>query len=477
MLIQIHRGINLKKVCYYIFLILFFLIFTNRDSLSFDSTLAVRLQYTLDSVSVSQNLKGVSSAVTIPGQGTWFGVSGVSHSNVYITQGMYFGIASNTKTFMSALLLRLAELNYLALDDSLYNWIPNFQFIDSTITIRQLLNHTSGIYDFTSNPNYVDSILANPNRVWTPEELLIKFLGPPYFPKGQGFHYSNTNYIIAGMIIKAATNSAVSVQLRNLILNPLNLNNTFLPIAETVPDTIAHPWSNGIDISGVPRTSMLSAAWTAGAMYSTSENMTRWYQLLFEGQVISQASLEQMLSFTQQSGYGYGLGLVKYSVNGRILWGHDGAIPGYTSSMLYDTTMKMSITVLINQFPENAFIVSTALLNTVISQPIWINNNKRVVLDRYLLHQNYPNPFNPVTTLKYKILHLSFVRLTVYDIIGRKVKTLYEGIQSSGDFEVSWDGKDLNGNELATGIYLYRLEATSKNRTVFSETKKMMLIR
>jgi len=103
--------------------------------------------------------------------------------------------------------------------------------------------------------------------------------------------------------------------------------------------------------------------------------------------------------------------------------------------------------------------------------------NQNYIPDKFKLYQNYPNPFNPVTGIKYRIPSSSFVSITVYDIIGRKVKILYEGIHSSGDFEISWDGKNLDGKELTTGIYLYRLEATSKNRTVFSDTKKMMLIR
>jgi D-alanyl-D-alanine carboxypeptidase len=353
------------------FLITCFLaVITAASSYGFDSTLASGLQFTLDSIRSAQNFKGVSASVLIPGQGIWQGVSGVSHSGVNVRPSMYFGIGSNTKTFISALTMKLSEMNMLRLDDSLHRWIPNYQYVDSNITVRQLMNHTSGIFSISEKPGYADSILANPNRLWTPEEVLSTFLSAPYFPKGQGFRYSNTNYIILGMIIRNATGVQVSSKLNQLILDPLGLNNTYFAVEETLPDTVAHPWANGIDIFSTPRTALLSAAWTAGAMYSNSENTARWYQQLFGGLVVSQSSLAQMLTFTPQSGYVYGLGVTKFVINGRILFGHSGDIRGYTSNMLYDTAMKMSITVLVNQLGVNPVVIATALLNTVIRNPL-----------------------------------------------------------------------------------------------------------
>lgn len=356
------------------FLLIFFImqmIFViSKSSLAFDSTLTSKLQFTTDSIRASQNFKGVSASVIIPGHGLWQGASGVSHSGVNITPGMYLGIGSNTKTFLSALTMKLAEMNVIKIDDSLHKWIEAFQFVDSTITIRQLLNHTSGIFSISEKPGYADSILANPNRHWTPEEILNSFLSTPYFPKGQSFRYSNTNYIILGMIIKSATGDQVSAKLHELILDPLGLDDTFLAVEEVVPDTIAHPWANGIDISATPRTSLLSAAWTAGAMYSNSENTGRWYQNLFGGQFLTQSSMSQMLNFTSQSGFAYGLGVTRYVINGRVLFGHSGDIRGYTSCILYDTILNMSLTVLVNQMGVNPVAIAVALLNTVLRNPL-----------------------------------------------------------------------------------------------------------
>jgi D-alanyl-D-alanine carboxypeptidase len=112
--------------------------------------------------------------------GTWRGVTGLSHAGTPLTPDLLFGIASNTKLFTGVLLLKLAEHNLVHLDDSLHEYLPAYTHIDSNITIRQLLNHTSGLYDDTSVPGYPDSMPANPNRVFSASELMT-WAGPPLF--------------------------------------------------------------------------------------------------------------------------------------------------------------------------------------------------------------------------------------------------------------------------------------------------------
>jgi len=455
---------KLKRLLF-IISILFFLSF--RSVFGFDPQLSLKLQSTLDSMRTVMNLKGLSSSVTIPGQGNWFGTSGISHQGVNITPSMYFGIASNTKTFIAVLILKLKEQSLINLDDSIYHWIPNYQYIDTAITVRQLLNHTSGIYDITTKPGYADSILSNPNRIWTTQELLTRFLSAPYFPKGQGFQYSNTNYLLLGLIIKAITNSDVSVKLRQLVLSPNNLNNTFFAVEETVPDTVAHPWANGVDINSTPRQSLLSSAWSAGAMYSNSENMTRWYQMLFGGQVLSAASMNEMLSFTSQSGNSYGLGVIRYVINGRILFGHSGSIRGYTSSFLFDTLSKTSIIVMTNQYPGNAYMVSSALFNTIVNNPTGIIKTGNDLPGNFSLEQNYPNPFNQSSIINFKCSIGVIVRIVVFDILGKEVKTLVNEYKQPGTYQVSFDAEGLS-----SGMYFYKITAGD-----FLSVKKMILLR
>lgn len=445
----------------------------------FDSTLAARLQFLIDSIRTANNYKGVSAAVIIPGQGTWLGVSGVSYSGVNITPGMKFGIASNTKAFISVLMLKLAELNVLHLDDSLDRWLPNFQYVDSTITIRRCLNHRSRIYSFTDYPGFFDAMDSNYNWFWSPESILASFMNPPYgYPR-----YSNTNYILAGMIIRNATNSTVSSRLRYFILSPLNLTNTFFDVEETVPDTIAHAWEYGADLSGLPRTSHYSAAYSAGAMFSTAENLARWYQGLFAGQIISQSSLDQMLItgpvyINPNYGYlDYGLGIARFVVGGRKQWGHGGVIRGYQSEVRIDSSARFSISVIINQIPSDPVRFVLALNQAILnSGVIGINKISGSIPKSYNLFQNYPNPFNPSTVIRFQLPVAGAVKLIIFDILGREVSMLVNEELKTGTYKVDFDGSNYS-----SGMYFYRLTvhpsmdigATGD----YSETKKMVLIK
>jgi D-alanyl-D-alanine carboxypeptidase len=431
-----------------------------------DPLLAARLQNVIDSVRIHFNYKGVSTSVFIPSQGTWSGTSGVSHGAVTITPDMKFAIASNTKTFIAVLMLKLQEMNILSLDDSLHKWIPNFQYVDSTITIPRLLNHTSGVYNYSTHPGLINA-MADTGRFWTPEEILTTFMNPPYFNPGAGYQYSNTNYILAGMVIKAATGNILSYNLRQLILDPLNLSDTYFPVEESVPDTIAHGWHFGVEIK-YPRTSSWSSAWASGAMYSTAGNMVRFYTELFNLQIINQTSLNQMLTFPQQPIGIYGLGIGMGLFGGRTQLFHTGGLNGYTSITTFDTTAKFIISVLVNQAPGGPDNFILPLNRAILEHQITgISNSESSLPAEYSLSQNYPNPFNPLTKISYTIPVASEVSLKVYNVLGKEVATLVNQSQNPGNYEV-----EFNAETLSTGVYFYTL--TAGNRFL---TKKLLLLK
>ncbi|NQT35812.1 beta-lactamase family protein, partial [bacterium] len=333
----------------------------------FDSVLTHELQNILDSERENRDLQGISASIIMPDQRTWRGVSGLSEAEEpdSIRPDMLFSIASITKTFTAALLLQLVEENRLDLGDSIYQWLPAFEHIDSTITIRQLLNHTSGVFSFHENPACWDSLFSNPDRFWSPEEMIETFIEYPYFPPGEGWHYSNTNYLLLGMIICTATDSEVSDQLGERFFEPFDLNHTFLDIEDELVGDLAHGWHDldddgeRDDIYFIPRTSWYSALWTGGAMVSTAEDISIWSQALYGGEVLDQASLEEMLDFGEiPHGWnpitGYGLGVELFELYGRELWGHAGDIPGYNSLMIYLPEDSVSITVLVNSDVDNS---------------------------------------------------------------------------------------------------------------------------
>ena len=397
--------------------LLFVSLSINANSQTFDPVLASELQNKIDSIRISNNIKGISVSVIYPGMGTWNGVSGVSHVGTPITSDMLFGIASNTKLFTGVLLLKLAENNFISLDDSSYEYLPTFNNIDSTITIRQLLNHTSGLDDVTSVPGYPDSMLTDPNRIFTASEL-ITWAGPPQFAAGTSWSYCNTNYLLAGMIAESVTGISYSLLLRDSILTPLQLDSTFLDVYEPILYPVAQPWQGGFNNNSIPRTSVNSAAWAAGAMYSTSGEMVQWYNALMHGSVLNTNSFNEMTTFVGSGNYGIGIG--QATVIGRTVWTHGGSIwGGYSSNMMYDPSTGIIICVLINQFPAPAFQVSTQLLTSLI-------NNATNISDEVIsesMNIVYPNPSSEIITIQFKELIKEDITVSLYDLNGRLLQT------------------------------------------------------
>jgi CubicO group peptidase (beta-lactamase class C family) len=358
---------------------------------SFDPALAARLQQSIDSMRLVLNVKGISAGVYHPEMGSWQGVSGISQSGTPIGPDMQFGIASNTKLFTGVLMLKLAENNLISLEDSLHEYLPAYNNIDSNITIRQLLNHTSGLDDVSAVPGYPDSMLNDPNRIFTAAEL-VGWAGAPSFSAGNGWEYCNTNYLLAAMIAEAVSGSTYAELLRDSILAPLGLDSTFLDVYETVNGRVAHPWQNNFDNFNIPRTSVNSAAWSAGGMYSNSSEMLQWYNALMNGQVLNSNSMTELTTFVGSGNYS--MGIAENTVNNRTVWFHGGSIwGGYNSTMMYDTTSGIVICVLINQFPSQAFLVAGKLLSDAIDTPLGINNEAENSFSIY------PNPSKDILNI------------------------------------------------------------------------------
>ena len=274
----------------------------------------------------------------------------MSHGNVPITSDMAFGIGSNTKTFAAITILKLAEAGVLSLNDPISQWIPNLAsltpHINPNITIRQILNHSSSISTYP----FLDSVFVDPQRNWSPEELIRRVPPPP--PAGSMPPYSNTNYVLAGMIIEAATGTSVSAQFHQKILSPLQLDSTFFPHEEPVQGTVANPWWYGNDISAVFDSSVTSMIYAAGCMFSTPSELVQLYQQLFNHRLLSPASMQEMLTLVPNLGFGnYGLGVSKFSWGPKVAYGHTGGYIGYRSIVVCDTGTHASMAIIFNQFP------------------------------------------------------------------------------------------------------------------------------
>jgi len=344
-------------------------------------TLSEKLQQALDSSFNTSNGKGISAAVILPNGDTWIGVSGISHGTTAIAPDMRFSAGSIAKLFTATTILQLVEESKLSLNDSLYEWLPAYPSIDSTITIRQLLNHTSGLYDFVDNENYWNAIFSDPSRVWTPEEILSTFVRQPVFPKGADWNYATTNYLLLRMIIKKITGLEISAVNQAWFWTPLGLANSFTSMEGDLPTLIAHGWYdlNGDgtydDCSAWPRAAWSSAP--SGEVWSTAEYLAKFVRALFHDKtVISQASLDQMLTFYSPCsgeefvGTGYGLGVVQFNpeiLNGVQAYGHGGNALGYGAGCFYMPDYDVCIGLMDNTEEGEAIPMSISNLVNVIT--------------------------------------------------------------------------------------------------------------
>jgi len=329
------------------------------------------------------NIHGVSASVIIPDRKIWDAVGGLSHDTVSIKPEMLFAIGSVTKNFVAALALKLAEENILSMEDPLSKWLPDFPYIDNKITIRQLLNHTSGLYMFWDNQKIWDDLKKDRSKIWSPEEVL-NYIKEPYFPPGKGWRYSNTNYLLMAMIIKKATASNLSENFRKYFWQPLGISNAFLSLEDEIPQNkLAHVYGDNFnfddlnkDVTFLPRNSHESITYGSSGVFITAHDLAFWCHALFEEEVLQESSIKEMLNFIEFSPTAnmraYGLGVQLYTrrfSSGEDAIGHGGGNIGTTTYMVYLPEHHVSIVVMINAFPnQGADAITKSLIRIVLRE-------------------------------------------------------------------------------------------------------------
>ena len=341
-----------------------------------------RLQSVLDREIRASDTKGVSAAVLFPGETIWTGTSGISHDTVAISPDMLFAIGSITKNMVAALTLKLVEAHLLSLDDPLSKWLPAYPHVDSTITIRQLLNHTSGLYMFWENQQIWDDLKKDRAKVWTPEEVL-SYIKAPYFTPGDGWRYSNTNYLLLAMIINRVTGSSLSSEFKQHFWQPLGIDDMFLSQEEVIPPNQAHVYGDNFqfgsgtrDVTFLLRASHESITYGSSGIFTSAASLARWSQALFGGRVLQLQSLKSMLQFVEFNPVAnmraYGLGVQVYTrsfASGKYAIGHGGGNIGTTTYMVYLPEYQTSIVVMVNAFPNHSVdVITKGLIRTVLSE-------------------------------------------------------------------------------------------------------------
>jgi D-alanyl-D-alanine carboxypeptidase len=269
--------------------------------------------------------------------------------------------ASITKTFVAASIMQLVAEGRINLDAPIETYLPGrvhgAGFDGNAITLRQLLRHQSGL------PEYFDPDTEVPAEPVTADQLLDAALAKPsQFPPGTAWKYTNTNYVIAGLIIEAVTGAPAADEISRRVIVPLGLTDTYFP---TPGDTdLRTPFAHGYELEDGRRTDVTtfnaSAAGMSGSLVSTNEDTTAFITALLDGRVVPPAQLSQMMDTVEQPddpGFRYGLGLASIDLPcGITVWGHGGDIDGYHSLMVKPIDGQ-SVSVTLTQDPASESIL------------------------------------------------------------------------------------------------------------------------
>ncbi|MEU6721834.1 serine hydrolase domain-containing protein [Nonomuraea sp. NPDC046802] len=292
--------------------------------------------------------------------GTWIGTSGTADldTRTPVPREARFRAASLTKSMVSAVVLQLAQEGRLSLDEPIGKRLPGQIDGGEKITVRELLNHTGGLADYIDAAEFADPERYG-KRTYTPQRLVAEAERLPRREPGR-FAYSNTGYILLGMLVEKVTGHALSAELDRRIFRPAGMTRSYLPVTW---DGIRGPHATGYHLPagadpGVPGSLRPitrlnpSFAWAAYGVVSDARDVNRFYRALFGGRLVSQESLAQMRTgvATPQAPVfpRYGLGLESVGLTCGEMWGATGSIPGYVTFAFADDTGGRRMTVSVN---------------------------------------------------------------------------------------------------------------------------------
>lgn len=263
-------------------------------------------------------------------------------------------IGSVTKIYTSALILKLIELNYIELEQTLSDFFPEYKNVRD-VTIKNLLNHSSGIVDIFTIPSIFISASNFPDKQWNPNRLAETCMEKKLsFEQGSKHQYSNTNYIILGLIAEKATGQKINELFNQYLFLPNNLNSTYLVPYMDTPKSLINGYVHHFALSlkkwyvnEPDNTSWATIGFTAGAMSSNSTDLSAFTYKLFNGEILNDESLNLMTSFNDN----YGLGVFKIKVNDNYYWGHEGEISGFEAITVYNPQTEIVISICCNTTP------------------------------------------------------------------------------------------------------------------------------
>ncbi len=299
------------------------------------------VQRAVDKIAASGAVLGVQVRIT-DGRRQFTARGGVAElgGNRPVPVDGRFRVGSITKTFVSTVTLQLVGEDKVGLDEPVSTYLPGLLPDGDTITVRMLLQHTSGLANYTTLLGQdFESIRY---RHWEPGELVALSTARPLdFPPGTAWEYSNTNYVVLGMLVERVTGRSLESGIRQRILHPLGLGSSLMPGDRT---SIPGPHARGyypvedriVDITELNP----SVVWAAGDLISTTADLDRFLDALLDGRLLKPAQQAELTKDLPITG-GYGLGIFRLVAScGVATWGHDGILPGYVSFLTGTTDTR-----------------------------------------------------------------------------------------------------------------------------------------
>jgi len=352
--------------------------------------LKTQLQAALDEWRGGANIPGASLGIVLKNGNVIGLASGLSDrgANKAMTPDDLLMTGSTGKTFFAAVALQLIEAGTLDLNAPISKYLgkkPWFSRLPNAndITVRMLMTHTSGLVRYEMNPKFTADLRANPDKSWTPEEEIAYLLdATPPFAAGQGWDYSDTNYIVLGMIMEDLTKTKLYDEVQRRFLTPLQLTRVQPTTSRRVPGLVPG-YAGARDPLGLPDEVMTNGVfvinpqfeWTGGGYATSARDLARWGHALYTAKAVSPKMRDLMISeaVPAQLGPGskYGLGvIVQPTTPAGLLWGHTGFFPGYMTELVHFPERGVTLAVQINTSgartrgtrPPLRFLVDTALL-------------------------------------------------------------------------------------------------------------------
>jgi D-alanyl-D-alanine carboxypeptidase len=350
-----------------------------------DAALTDDLQHLLDDIVADGFVPGAVMSVSVPGYATWTGASGLAEREPrrVMEPDTPVRIASVSKMFTAAIVLQLVEEGRLSLDEPVETWLPGVVPRGERITVRHLLQHTTGLHDYLEDREFLGEMQSRPGYQWAPEELVGYAARFPQRALGR-WDYSSTNYVVLGMLVERVTGQPLAQQARQRIFEPLDMQHAaFLP-QDAAPAGLAHGYSYEHDLTGAS----MSFAFGTGSLAMTAEDLQRFGRALWTEELLRAETRDAMQRFVSGRGQydmpalEYGLGVMRNrlpigrapegqarSEDANLVLGHIGGYGGFRSALWYAPESGVVIAVGLNQAWVDPNELAGAALGRVLSAP------------------------------------------------------------------------------------------------------------